>query len=150
MSMFLKKRRSVPGLNTSSLPDLIFTVLFFFMIVTHMRTDNPRVKYTEPRGSELSKLPNRPTVYRIFIGKEVTEGSYRIQLNDKFVSIADIEDFFEQEKEHLSPSDAESITVSIKADRNVDMGVITDVKQALRRANVLKISYSAVQIEKKH
>ena len=59
-------------------------------------------------------------------------------------------DFFEQEKEHLSPSDAESITVSIKADRNVDMGVITDVKQALRRANVLKISYSAVQIEKKH
>lgn len=150
MSMFLKKRRSVPGLNTSSLPDLIFTVLFFFMIVTHMRTDNPRVKYTEPRGSELSKLPNRPTVYRIFIGKEVTEGSYRIQLNDKFVSIADIEDFFVQEKERLSPSDAESITVSIKADRNVDMGVITDIKQALRRANVLKISYSAVQIEKKH
>ena len=79
-----------------------------------------------------------------------TEGSYRIQLNDKFVSIADIEDFFVQEKEHLSPSDAESITVSIKADRNVDMGVITDVEQALRRANVLKISYSAVQIEKKH
>ena len=52
-------KRDVPGLNLASLPDLIFTVLFFFMIVTHMRDVNPKVRYEVPQGTELSKTANK-------------------------------------------------------------------------------------------
>ena len=53
MSMIRRSKREMPGLNTASLPDLIFTVLFFFMIVTHMRTDVMKVRYQTPQGTEL-------------------------------------------------------------------------------------------------
>jgi biopolymer transport protein ExbD len=48
----------------------------------------------------------------------------------------------------MSPEDQQQMTVSIKADRHTPMGIITDVKQALRQAKALKISYSATPIEK--
>ena len=72
MSMFKRTRREIPGLNTSSLPDLIFTVLFFFMIVTHMRKVTLKVKYQVPQGTELTRLTKKTAVSYIYIGKPVT------------------------------------------------------------------------------
>ena len=61
-------RRSVPMLNTASLPDLIFTVLFFFMIVTHMRNESVKVEYEKPQGTELTRLANKSSITNIHIG----------------------------------------------------------------------------------
>ena len=66
MSRFKQTARQVPGLNTSSLPDLIFTVLFFFMIVTHMRKVTLKVKYQTPAGTELRNLTKKSTVSYIY------------------------------------------------------------------------------------
>ena len=69
MSMFRRRRRQdVPALNTASLPDLIFTVLFFFMIVTHMRQVTLKVQYQVPAGTELTKLTKKSAVTYIYIG----------------------------------------------------------------------------------
>ena len=68
-SMFRTKRHNVPSLNMASMPDLIFTVLFFFMIVTHMRSDEVKVRYEVPQGSEIRKLANRSAVVNIYIGR---------------------------------------------------------------------------------
>lgn len=146
MSMFHRRRHEVPGLNTASLPDLIFTVLFFFMIVTHMRKVTLRVKYTLPQGTELTRLVKRSTVSYICIGAPLDgSGETRIQLNDKFVDTKDIEYYLRQERRRLSDEDLPNFMVSLKADKNTKMGVINDVKQALRRADALKISYAATE-----
>ena len=141
--MFKRKDHSVPGLNTASLPDLIFTVLFFFMIVTHM-TENPmKVKYQVPQGTRLERLAKKSTVSHIYIGKPYQGGDGNaVQVNDKIVEMAEIEDFIAAERKRMSPEDARNMTVSIKADKKADMGVVSDVKQSLRRANALKILYS--------
>ena len=55
MSMFRYHSHEMPGLNTASLPDLIFSVLFFFMIVTHMRKETLKVQYRVPQGTELTR-----------------------------------------------------------------------------------------------
>ena len=68
----------------------------------------------------------------------------RIQLNDKFASASDIVDYISAERQRMAPQDKEQMTVSIKADKRTRMGVITDVKQALRQAKAQKINYSAV------
>ena len=150
MSMFKRKDHSVPGLNTASLPDLIFTVLFFFMIVTHMKENQMKVKYQVPEGTKLERLAKKSTISHIYIGKPYKGGGITaVQVNDKIVDVAEIEDFIAAERKRMSPDDAKQMTVSIKADKKAYMGVITDVKQSLRRANALKILYSGRKSTKK-
>ncbi|MDD7075501.1 MAG: biopolymer transporter ExbD [Prevotella sp.] len=150
MSMFKRKDHSVPGLNTASLPDLIFTVLFFFMIVTHMKENQMKVKYQVPQGTKLERLAKKSTVSHIYIGKPYKGGrDNAVQVNDKIVDAADVEDFIAAERKRMAPDDAKNMTVSIKADKKADMGVVTDVKQSLRRANALKILYSGKKSTKK-
>ena len=151
MSMFKRRKYEVPGLNTASLPDLIFTVLFFFMIVTHMQKVAVKVKYQVPQGTELTRLTKKSAVSHIYIGKPTKEmqakygTATQIQLNDKFASAPEVMDYISAEKKRMSPEDQKLMTVSIKADQDTKMGVITDVKQALRQAKALKISYSATE-----
>ena len=150
MSMFKRKDHSVPGLNTASLPDLIFTVLFFFMIVTHMKENQMKVKYQVPEGTKLERLAKKSTISHIYIGKPYKGGGITaVQVNDKIVDVAETGDFIAAERNRMSPNDAKNMTVSIKADKKADMGVVTDVKQSLRRANALKILYSGKKSTKK-
>lgn len=150
MSRFRRRTHSVPGLKTSSLPDLIFTVLFFFMIVTHMRKTVLKVHFQVPQGTELTRLTKKSAVSYIYIGKPsrdmqaIAGTEPRIQLNDKFASAEDITDYMETEQNRMSPEDRQQMTVSIKADKHTKMHVMIDVKQALRQAKALRISYSAV------
>ena len=149
MMNFRKKSHEVPGLNTSSLPDLIFSVLFFFMIVTHMRQVTLKVECRMPEGKHLTRLTKKSAVSHIYIGKPTKDQQGKvgtqIQLNDKFATAPEVMDYISAEKKRMSPEDQKLMTVSIKADRETKMGVITDVKQALREAKALKISYSAVE-----
>lgn len=139
----------VPELNTASLPDLIFTVLFFFMIVTHMRKVQLKVKYVEPTGTELTRLTKKTAVSYIYIGKPISgtnginNNTTRIQLNDKFATVEEVMDYISAEKNRMQPDDQKQMTISLKADKNTNMGVITDVKQALRQVKALKINYSS-------
>lgn len=153
MSMFFRRRnREVPGLNTSSLPDLIFTVLFFFMIVTHMRQVTLKVKFQVPQGKELTRLTKKSAVSYIYIGrpvspdgKTVKTSESRIQLNDKYATPEEVVDYISAEKKRMSAEDQQQMTVSIKADKQTKMGVVADVKQALRQAKALRINYSATE-----
>lgn len=155
MSMFSRRKQEVPGLNAASLPDLIFTVLFFFMIVTHMQKVAVKVKYQVPQGTELTRLTKKSAVTYIYIGHpsdglghEVAK-DIRIQLNDKFASAEDVADYVSAEKARMSPSDQQQMMVSIKADRHTPMGLVNQVKRSLQRAKALRISYSATEMKEK-
>ena len=82
--------RDVPMLNTSSLPDLIFTVLFFFMIVTHMREVTLKVHYEVPQGTEIQKLGHKASIVQIYVGRQAGSDEFRIQLNNQLSTIDDI------------------------------------------------------------
>lgn len=151
MSFFRRTRREVPMLNTASLPDLIFTVLFFFITVTHMRQVTLKVKYRVPEGTELTRLVKKSAVTHIYIGKPTDEMSRVVgnetcvQVNDKYADMDQVTDYVAGERNRMSPEDAQAMSVSVKADRETEMGVIADVRQALRRAGALRVNYSATQ-----
>lgn len=153
MGQFKRREREVPGLNTASLPDLIFTVLFFFMIVTHMRQAELKVQYKVPQGTELGRLTHKSTAQYLYIGPPSKElqptlgKNTLIQLNDRIVTVGELRDLLAKQRQMMSDEDQERMVVSIRADRNTDFGIIADVKQALREANALKVNYSAVDIE---
>ena len=142
-------KREMPALNTSSLPDLIFTLLFFFMIVTTMREVTLKVQFTLPEGTELEKLEKKSLVTFIYVGEPTQEyrakmgTESRIQLNDKLANVNEISSFVAAEQETRKEEERNMITNNLKVDQFTKMGIVTDVKQELRRANALKVSYAA-------
>ena len=143
--------RDVPQLNTASLPDLIFTVLFFFMVVTHMRQTTLRVEFKMPQGTELARLTKKTAVSYIYVGKpqkqvagakeEATAEGYCVQINDRIVSTNEVANLIAAERKRMSDEDRPRQMVSLQADCNAPMWLITDIKQALRKANVRRINY---------
>ena len=158
-----RRRHGVPTLNVASMPDLIFTVLFFFMIVTHMRSDEVKVRLEVPAGSEVKKLTGHPAIINIYIGRSerlevrgeklevrgerIPNGQeWLVQLNGDIVSPAEIPSRISEIRGKLSPENVERLTVSFRADRHAPMGLVSDVKQTLQQAYALKINYSATEI----
>ena len=140
-----RRLREVPMLNTASLPDLIFTVLFFFMIVTHMRTTTSKVQYALPQGTELKRLVKKSAVTYIYIGRSMPEttremSAYKVQLNNRVGTIGEVASFVANEKKRMNPDDQVKMTVSIKADRSTPMYVINAVKRAVRAGGATRMN----------
>ena len=119
-----------------------------------MRQVTPKVRFEVPQGTEVEKGRKAGLVY-MFIGKPVDgEGRVigdetRIQLNDRYVTVAQIPEEIKKEREKMSEDERQFMTISIRADRDTEMGVINDVKLALRKAGALNINYSATERGKK-
>jgi len=146
MSKFRKSEpREVPALNTASLPDLIFTILFFFMIVTHMRPVPIMTQFEIPNASELQELEEKSHVIYIMVGQKQgnTNNDIVIQLNSNFVTIDEMPNQLETLKREIDAEDPEKIVTVLKMDKNTPMGLVNDIKQILREAEILTIHYSA-------
>ena len=150
MAKFSKKRgKSSPAISTASLPDIIFMLLFFFMVVTVLRDAELKVNVVTPYATELTKLQRKSLVNYIYIGKptkkyqEIYGTKPRIQLGDKFASEFDIPLFLEKHKVTVPEAQQAGITSSLKVDGKVTMGIVQDVKTILRKAGQLKVNYSA-------
>lgn len=150
MSKFVKKRgKAKPAISTASLPDIIFMLLFFFMVVTVLRDAELKVKVSTPMATELTKLEEKSLVNYLYIGRPVKKyqdiygTKPRIQLGDKFSSTADIPLFLERHKIKVPEAKRPRITSSLRVDGEVTMGIVQDVKTQLRKSGQLKVNYSA-------
>ncbi|MCW5899666.1 MAG: biopolymer transporter ExbD [Flavobacteriales bacterium] len=149
MSRFKDKGgKGIPAISTASLPDIIFMLLFFFMVTTVMREVDLKVKVTLPEASETTKLEDKALVDYIYIGPPVSAAlgtEPLIQLNDQFARLDEIDGWVQdgngRRDEVLQPK----ITRSLKVDKETNMKIVTDVKQELRKSNALKINYSTAR-----
>jgi biopolymer transport protein ExbD len=148
MGKFKKKTNTSQEIPTSALPDIIFMLLFFFMVTTVMREVTLLVKNTLPKASQIQKLEKKSLVSFIYVGtpKEVDKygDSPRIQLNDVLANAEDIGVFVVAERAKLDEAERDMLTMSLKIDREAKMGIVTDIRQQLRKANALKVNYSSV------
>lgn len=150
MAVMKKKgNKDLPAISTASLPDVIYMILFFFMVSTSMRDQELLVRYRLPQATEVQKLEKKSLVSFIHVGPPVPMMQSKfgtapvIQLNDAYRTAQDIGIFVAGERDKLSEVDRASMTICLKADENTKMGMITNIKQELRRAKALKISYAA-------
>lgn len=144
MNIRRRKQHKVPSLRLTSMPDLIFTVLFFFMIVTHMRTETEKLNVETPEGQELTKPSNKRLVTNLYIGTDKS-GNTRIQIGNHIIPKEDVGRVIATLRNKLPDEEADLFTVNIRADKATPMGFVTDVKQELRKAGALNIRYSAVE-----
>lgn len=132
-----KRKRNHPKISTASLPDIIFILLFFFMVVAMIRPDNLKVKFKPPTATELKKLQRYDEINHIYIGQPLRQSAgtnTRIQLNDAFADVDDIQPFI--------AANPRKYSTTLHVDEKVRMGIITDVKTELRKAKALRIHYA--------
>lgn len=119
------------------------------MVVTKLRDSELMVKVATPFATQLTKLEDKSLVNYLYIGRPVekykaTYGTKpRLQLSDKFATINEIPIFLERFRVKIPEAQRTKITTSLRVDGQVTMGIVQDVKTELRKANQLKINYSA-------
>jgi len=143
-----KKSGDLPAISTASLPDIVFMLLFFFMVATTMRDTTLKVENKLPFADQVEKLDKKDLIMYIYIGKpqEAFQGKYgkesRIQLNDKFADLADVKAFIAAERASKREELVPFLTTALKVDQDANMGLVSDVKEELRKENALKINYT--------
>ena len=150
MSKFSNKGgKEPPKVSTASLPDIVFMLLFFFMVTTVLRDAELKVAVQVPKATELTKLEQKSLVHYLYVGKPTKKyqslygTSPSLQLGDKISGINDIPIFIEKHKIKVNESQHGRITSSLRVDGDVTMGIVQDIKTKLRKSNQLRVNYSA-------
>jgi len=152
MSKFKKKKGGdIPAVNTASLPDIVFMLLFFFMVATVMRENTLMIENQLPSADQIEKLEKKNLVMYVYVGKPSTNyrAKYgteaRIQLGDKLAEVGDVQAFIASERATKREEEIPYLTTSLRVDKEANMGIVGDIKQELRKANALKLNYTTTQ-----
>ncbi|HKJ68105.1 MAG TPA: biopolymer transporter ExbD [bacterium] len=129
---FKRKEESSGDIPTSSLPDIIFMLLIFFMVSTVLK-EYQGLSVILPEAEKIEKLETKRHVTYVWIAKDGT-----VSIDDKLMEMDNVRHIM-YEKRVNDPQ----ITVSLRADKGSNMGLITDFHQELREADALKINYSS-------
>lgn len=131
------------------MPDVVFMLLFFFMVTTKMRETSINVEQKMPQATQLKKLVKKSLVSYLYIGKPKKVDEFgmepKIQANDVFIETKSLIQWVNTEKSKLDEVDRDAVTVSLKVDVEAKRGLIADVETELRKANARRILYSANQ-----
>jgi len=147
MAKFKKKSNTSQDIPTAALPDIIFMLLFFFMVTTVLRESTIMVKQSIPKATQLRKMEQKKLVSYMYVGKPTDPKKYgsepKIQANDAFIEIDGIIQFIEEEKSKLAEYEKEQLTISLKVDDETKMGIVVDITQKMRDVNARKLMYAA-------
>jgi len=149
MSKFRKKTKVKQDIPTSSMPDVVFMLLFFFMVTTELRKTAVDVMQRIPQATQLRKLQRKSLVTNLYIGEPKKSEQFgtepKIQAEDVFIEPRDIILWVNRQKDQLPENEREQLTVALKVDAEAKRGIIADVETELRKANARKILYSTLQ-----
>ena len=152
MAKFKKRSKELPAIQTSSLPDIVFMLIFFFMVATVIRQNTLLVKNIKPKATEITKVEMKSLTEYLYMGaphkQDIFGNAPKLQLDDAFAHVEDVQAFVEAKREDVEPKLRSKITWSLKVDVETRMKIVTDVKQELRKADALKINYSALKDNK--
>lgn len=149
MGKFKKKTNVKQDIPTSSMPDVVFMLLFFFMVTTEMRKSTLEVKQQIPKATQLRKLMRKSLVANLYVGEPTKTQIYgkepKIQADDTFIDTKDIIRWVNEQKAKLDEVERDQITVSLKVDKDAKRGLIADIETELRKANARKLLYSTLE-----
>ncbi|MDR0834267.1 MAG: biopolymer transporter ExbD [Candidatus Symbiothrix sp.] len=147
MNRFRRNKNQVSmEINTASLPDLIFTILFFFMITTHLQPVFNKMKVDVPTATELQKLQEKSLIVYIMVGKtDDTRALHAtsLQLNNEIILLEELPEKLKTVKSGITEEDQSKLTTVLKVDKTIPMGLVNDIKAHLREAGILTIHYAA-------
>ncbi|MEX0314966.1 MAG: ExbD/TolR family protein [Allomuricauda sp.] len=146
-----KNKKQLPAVSTASLPDIVFMLLFFFMTVTTIKDNNLLVDNNLPIADQVKELSKKDRIIEIFVGKpspslvSALGVEPKIQLDDRLANVSDVGPYVLSELSKKPDAIRNLVTVSLKVDKNVNVGIVSDIKQELRKINLLKVNYTTYE-----
>ena len=135
-------KKTKQGIPTAALPDIIFMLLIFFMVVTVLREVEVEVRTILPEAEAVETIEQRRLLSYIWIGPVRLGpdefGETRVQIDDALID--DINSIRQIMSRQIS--EEPRLIVSLRIDEESEMGLVKDVEQELRHANTLRINYS--------
>ncbi len=163
MSKFKKDNgKKLPGVNTSSLPDIVFMLLFFFMVATTSKEVDPTVDVDQPTGTkttDLTPYKQRSEIDFLYLGEPRNKArlndfkmGYALSLDNVVQATSDElyttnavgqwkKDKFEEKKSRVKVPITGVITC-VKADKGAPTGLIFDIRKELQNVDGLTIAYA--------
>ncbi|KAB7529153.1 biopolymer transporter ExbD [Flagellimonas olearia] len=151
MKSIRNNKKAQPAISTAALPDIVFILLFFFMTVTTIKSETLLVDNNLPQANQVKKLEKKDRVIEIYVGRpnqdlaKVLGSEPRIQLNNKIAHMSEVGPYVLQELAQKPDAIRNLVTVSLKIDKDVNVGVVSDIKEELRKVNLLKVNYTVFQ-----
>ena len=130
-----RKNKANNEISTSSMPDIIFMLLIFFMVTTVMR-EFDGLDVLIPSAKMIEKLESKRHTTYIWATRDGL-----ISVDDRIINIDALSGVM-----YTKVAKDPKVTVSLKSDEKATMKLITDIHTQLRTANALKLSYSALTL----
>lgn len=131
---FESKNKVKPGIPLASLPDIVFLLLIFFMVSSVFK-EFSGLPVTLPQAREIEKIQGKRDVAYLWISKDG-----KISIDDRYVNLNDVSKIMLEKRRD---PDHPLKLVSMKIDKESQMGLVTDIQEQLREADALNINYSA-------
>lgn len=148
MGKFKGKIKPKQDIPTSSMPDVVFMLLFFFMVTTQLRETAIDVQQRIPEATQMRKLLRKSLVTNLYIGapKKIEQFGKepKIQVDDQFIEPKDIVLWVNRQRDEIPENERAQMTVSMKVDEESKRGIIADVETELRKANARLILYNTL------
>ena len=144
--MLKTKPRKMPEVSTASLPDIVFMLLFFFMVSTVMQDEKPKVKVLRPTAQEVEKIEERDLCATILVGYTDDNNVPQIQADDQMIEVNQVGRFIQEKRSNLPESLSPKFITIIKADKDLPMEIITQIKEELKKVQAFKIQYATKQL----
>ena len=149
MGKFKGKIKPEQKIPTSSMPDVVFMLLFFFMVTTQLRETSIMVQQHIPEATQMRKLMRKSLVVNMYIGEPTKTEQFgkepKIQVDDQFIDTKDILLWVNRKRDEIAENERDQMTVSLKVDEEAKRGIIADVETELRKANARKLLYTTLQ-----
>ena len=143
MAHFKKKRGgSKQEVPTSAMPDVVFMLLFFFMVTSVLREVTLKVRVNLTQAENIEKIEQKRLLSYVYIGPERLPGNQlgedKVQIDDAIVDdIGAIRNLM-YDKLREQPK----LIVSLRVDESSEFGLLTDVQEELKKASAFRINYS--------
>ena len=132
--MFQKKPKPPPGISTASLPDIIFMLLFFFMVSTVIKKTQG-IPLVVPAAYQTKKIESKRHLSYVWADEKVT-----ITVDDILIPPTNLSQISKLIRERLDEDNR--LIVSLKIDKRAKMGLVTDIQEQLRDAYAIRVNYS--------
>lgn len=134
-------------ISTASLPDIVFLLLFFFMVSADIKEQDIPVESHEPSAMDLTRAEKKVLIKTLWIGKSRSFDNQDILISDgdRIITVDGIIQWATTQKSEMPEYLQDQMIVLIKADQSVKMGLIADIQQALREANTRKVIYRTME-----
>lgn len=145
---FKKKSIQNSEISTASMPDIVFLLLFFFMVSATIKTNEDQLKVNIPTAHAISQVKKKFLIKELHVGfpKDIKLGtSARISAEGQIIELSQITQWVQQQKASLGELYKDQMIVLLRADEDVEMGLIGDVQTELRRSNARKVLFRTLE-----